>query len=276
MVFNGPMLAEMSTGHPQSDLLLGKPLPVKAAEQFYRTMLAKNTAFADPQWLIDTPERLQQYAQLAQSLDRKLLLNLEIDVGLHRGGFKDAESLRAAIAGANKNSTDIRGLMGYDAHVPKVPGSDGAYRKSQAIYRAAMEALRAEVKSEAFTFNAAGSPTYALHAKETVANEVSVGSAFVKPSDFDLDTLTHHVPAAFIATPVLKSLPSADVPALESLTTARSLLDANTARAFFVHGGHWLANPESPPGLPAGVAIQRSLRPLEQSGTPHRLRFGHA
>jgi D-serine deaminase-like pyridoxal phosphate-dependent protein len=251
MVFNGPMLTEMSQRQSQSDLLLGKPLPVMAAEQFYKTMSAKNAAFADPQWLIDTADRLQQYVQLAHAMYRPLKLNLEIDVGLHRGGFADSESLQHAIALAKSDpQIAITGLMGYDPHVPKVPNSAGAYRESQDKYRIAMEVLRSGYQPDAsYTFNAAGSPTYALHARGTVANEVSVGSAFVKPTDFDIDTLAHHTSAAFIATPVIKSLPRAQVPGLEALTSTRRFLDANTERAFFIYGGHWLAQPESPPGL---------------------------
>jgi D-serine deaminase-like pyridoxal phosphate-dependent protein len=99
------------------------------------------------------------------------------------------------------------------------------------------------------TLNSAGSPTYTMHAAGTVANEVSVGSAFVKPTDFDLDTLQAHIPAAFIATPVLKTLEVARVPGLESLTGLRRFMDPNTQRAIFIHGGHWLAQPASPPGL---------------------------
>jgi len=251
MVFNGPMLAEMALRQPQSDLLLGKPLPVIAAEQFYKAMLAKGAAFADPQWLIDTSERLQQYLQLAHSLNRRLRLNLEIDVGLHRGGFAESESLKQAIGLIKQDTLALfAGLMGYDPHVPKVPNSESAYRQSQEKYQAAINVVRNEYGPEgSYTFNAAGSPTYALHAKGTVANEVSVGSAFVKPTDFDIETLAQHVPAAFIATPVIKSLPRSQVPGLEVLTTTRRFLDPNTEHAFFIYGGHWLAQPESPPGL---------------------------
>ena len=42
---------------------------------------------------------------------------------------------------------------------------------------------------------------------------------------------------------------AAVVPGLEALQPVLRLFDANTERAFFVHGGHWLAEPESPPGL---------------------------
>jgi D-serine deaminase-like pyridoxal phosphate-dependent protein len=250
MVFNGPMLLEMATRRPTSDLLLGKPLSVVAAENFYKEASARKSAFKEPQWLIDTTERLRQYGALARRLDRRLRINFEIDVGLHRGGFADRPSLEQAIDVAMDESLLIvEGLMGYDAHVPKMPSVESAYKKSQDLYRIAVEALKEQLPHREFALNAAGSPTYALHAKNTVANEVSVGSAFVKPTDFDIETLSRHVPAAFIATPVIKSLPSAQVPGLEMLTSARRLFDANTARAFFIHGGHWLAKPESPPGL---------------------------
>lgn len=248
MTFNGAMLAEMARRQPQADQLLGKPLPVKAAEQFYQRM--GQQAFNEPQWLIDTVDRLQQYAALARQLNRRLRINFEIDVGLHRGGFADRASLEHAIDIAiNESHLQVAGLMGYDAHVPKMPNVEKAYAKSQSMYRTAIEALRQKLPDREFTLNAAGSPTYALHAKDTVANEVSVGSAFVKPADFDIDTLTHHTPAAFIATPVLKILPRSDLPGFEWLTAPRRFMDANTERAVFIHGGHWLAKPESPPGL---------------------------
>lgn len=256
MVFNDTMLTAMAFEQTESDLLLGKPLPVLTAERFYRLTsihdrYAATLRFSDPQWLIDSIDRLQQYAQLAQSRNKVLRVNLEIDVGLHRGGFADVESLTQAVSFAKQHAhLEITGLMGYDAHVPKVPGSEGAYRQSQEKYQAAIDVLRTNYDANRdYCFNAAGSPTYSLHAKNTTANEVSVGSAFLKPTDFDLETLAHHVPAAFIATPVIKALPRAQVPGLEMLTGVRRFLDANTERAFFIYGGHWLAKPESPPGL---------------------------
>jgi D-serine deaminase-like pyridoxal phosphate-dependent protein len=258
MVFNGSMLTEMARSKPQVDLLLGKPLPATAAEQFYKSTLVSNAAFADPQWLIDTHERLQQYAQLAHALDRRVKVNFEIDVGLHRGGFADRDSLLQAIDLAKANThVAVTGLMGYDAHVPKMPRVASAYQTSQAKYRAALDVLTAKLPGD-HTLNAAGSPTYVLHAKGTHANEVSVGSAFVKPTDFDIETLAHHTPAAFIATPVLKSLARADLPGFEVLTAPRRFMDANTERAFFIHGGHWLAKPESPPGLEYSDLFGRS------------------
>ncbi len=40
------------------------------------------------QWLIDTKQRLQQYLEIAQLYALSLHVNIEIDVGLHRGGVQ--------------------------------------------------------------------------------------------------------------------------------------------------------------------------------------------
>lgn len=75
-----------------------------------------------------------------------------------------------------------------------------------------------------------------------------MGSAFVKPVDFDLASLARHVPASFIATPVIKA-GRMELPGNEWLTGPLTFMDPNAARAFFIYGGHWLATPVSPPGL---------------------------
>ncbi len=252
MVFNGPMLLDMAKQHAQADLLLGKPLPVQAARQFYAAMNASAQSFTEPQWLIDSPERLRQYTQLARERDRALRVNFEIDVGIHRGGAASPQALTAMMRTAQSEpKLIVSGLMGYDAHVPRMPFVDRAWRSSQDSYAAAVDAMRRSLGECAaqLTLNCAGSPTYFMHAQGTVGNDIAVGSAFVKPTDFDLDTLAHHIPAVFIATPVIKSLNRTRIPGLESLTGLRRFLDPNTGRAFFIYGGHWLARPESPPGL---------------------------
>ena len=106
--------------------------------------------------------------------------------------------------------------------------------------------------------NSAGSPTFSLHADGTEANEVSIGSAFVKPGDFDLKTLTRCRAAAYIATPVIKALDRTQIPSLEALSGVLGALDPNTERAFFIYGGHWLAKPLSPPGLQYNDLFGRS------------------
>ncbi|WP_374533407.1 alanine racemase, partial [Phenylobacterium sp.] len=84
MVFNGAMLETMAA-RPGADLLLGKPLP--AAE--FAEILARigPEPMGRIQWLIDTPERLKAYGEVAKARGVPLRTNFEIDIGLHRGGF---------------------------------------------------------------------------------------------------------------------------------------------------------------------------------------------
>lgn len=207
---------------------------------------------AEPQWLIDTPERLAEYAAIARAKATAMRVNFELDVGLHRGGFTSPEALAAAVEASKAEPLlQVSGLMGYDPHVPKTPDPKAAFAKAQGVYAKAIEVLKAHLPGDPrrLTLNTAGSPTYALHAQGTVANEVSIGSAFVKPVDFDLKTLSRHVPAAFIATPVIKALPHMQIPSIEGLSGVMRFFDPNTDQAFFIWGGHWLAQPVSPPGL---------------------------
>lgn len=259
MVFNGAMLRHMIAQRPDADLLLGKPLPIREAAAFIGAGDAAPAA--SPQWLIDTPERLRAYIEAARAYNAPIKVNFEIDVGLHRGGFADMEALRAAVDIAKAEPlARVSGLMGYDPHIAKVPDPNAAFRSAQAFYRDAIGVLTSElsVTPASLSLNTAGSPTYKLHAAGTVANEVSVGSAFVKPADFDLPTLSHHQAACFIAAPVIKALDSTRLPALESLEGVMTFWDPNTERALFIYGGHWLARPESPPGLQYNSIFGRS------------------
>ena len=81
------------------------------------------------------------------------------------------------------------------------------------------------------TFNMAGSPTFGLYSTTSHANEISAGSALVKPSDFDLPILKAFKPAAFIATPALKVSRGIRLPALEY---ANNLLESQRRAQLFL------------------------------------------
>ncbi|WP_374529411.1 alanine racemase [Novosphingobium sp.] len=257
MVFSAEMLLQLLPLHPEADYLMGKPLP---AAEFARVIdKAGAQAAARIQWLIDTPKRLAAYGEVARARGMAWRASLEIDVGLHRGGFADPATLKAAAASATSHGASVAGLMGYDPHVPKMPSPDKAFAAAQDVYRAMIGALReAGADPAALTLNTAGSPTFSRHCKGTVANEVSVGSAFVKPGDFDYDDLSALQPAAFIATPVIKASQDQQLPGVEALSGAMHWWDRNTQRGFFIHGGHWLAKPVSPPGLEYSKLFGRS------------------
>jgi D-serine deaminase-like pyridoxal phosphate-dependent protein len=67
--------------------------------------------------------------------------------------------------------------------------------------------------------------------------------------NFDYGTLRAHLPAAFIAEPVLKVMDQALVPDIERLVGLISRLNPNSRRGVFVYGGYGDAEPVSPPGL---------------------------
>lgn len=276
MVFHQPQLNRLAQLFANADLLVGKPLPVSAALAFYQ-QLGNATPF-DPSrqvtWLIDTPLRLQQYAELAGALKQPLRIALEVDVGLARGGFTDPQALGQALNTLRTGSLPLtlRGLMGYDAHVAHSPpwiGRDRAFADSNARYRTFI------ATAQTFTdlwpaqplLNGAGSLTYALHARgDTPLNEVSVGSALLKPSEFDSDLLRDHQPALWIATPVLK-VQNGELPYLKNLQTALQTWDRNRQQAYYLYGGRWQADPVAPAGLSYDSLYGRSANQERVNGS---------
>lgn len=261
MVFNLPYLQQLATQRGDVDLLLGKPLPAAAAAEFYRSFHGGDfQPGLQLQWLVDSPQRLAQYRDLARAQQLNLRINLEIDVGMHRGGVDSPQVLQQMLAMLKEEPRlQWSGMMGYDAHVPKLPLAslrERALADAKSIYREystlAMHSMQSGGNSTSLVFNAGGSPTYRMHDGSGAANEVALGSALVKPSDFDTEALGDLGPAAYIATPVLKAGRHFQMPrGVEALGNAARAWDVNQEQVYFVYGGNWLADPVSPQGLAA-------------------------
>ncbi len=265
MLFHQPFINRVATQFPRSDILLGKPMPVVAARNFYRQF--PGGAF-EPQrqlrWLLDTPERVAQYDALAQSLGQDMPICIELDVGLHRGGVRTDEQLVTMLDQMQKSPRlQFCGFMGYEPHIVKVPlGNPLTYRdRAVALYRHYVDVARNYLGNawpQDVLLNAGGSPTYQLYDQgDFPFNELSAGSCLVKPTDFDMPTLVDHKPASYIATPVLKALDTLEIPGI-NLGGLQSAWDPNRARTFFTYGGYWKAQPESPPGLSNNPLYGRS------------------
>ncbi len=256
MLFHQPFINQVAVRFPQADILLGKPMPAAAALNFYRQF--PGGAF-DPQrqlrWLLDTSQRVAQYAALANSLGQTMQVCIELDVGLHRGGVSNDEQLLAMLEQIQLSPhLQFCGLMGYEPHIVKMPVGDPIdYRDDAvALYRHYVDVARNYLGAawpQDAVLNAGGSPTYQLYDKgEFPFNELAAGSCLVKPTDFDIPTLADHKAAAYIATPVLKTMDSLEIPGI-NLGGLQSAWDPNRARTFFTYGGYWKAKPESPQGL---------------------------
>ncbi len=260
MVFHQPQILALAQQFPDSDLLLGKPMPIQACADTYRRwpQACKFQPERQLSWLIDTPERAQQYAQLARQWGLNMKVSLEIDVGLHRGGLASPAALEPILPllSSAGGPLHLQGFMGYDAHVGKIPAliesRSRSLQGSQASYRAFQETLyrlAPVYREQTLVMNGAGSPTFRWHDSHSPLNEVSAGSAFVKASDFDLDVLADLQPAVWIATPVLKASDGLHLPGIEKTGGLWPLWDLNRRRSYFIYGGEWRAHPVSPAGL---------------------------
>ncbi|MFJ2710604.1 DSD1 family PLP-dependent enzyme [Pseudomonas sp. NPDC087346] len=268
MSFHQPFLNHDAQVYPQSDILLGKPLPVRSAELFYQTHKGPFDPTKQLQWLLDGPERLQQYLALAHGLNTRMRVNIELDVGLHRGGVIDLQVLgqMLTLIGANPQHLEFAGFMGYDPFVGMgVPGILGSpeelFGKVMVIYQRCVDFTRQQFPGlwhEGLCLNTAGSPSYRMHENEKLSTEVSVGTAMLKPTHYDLPSLVDHVPATYIATPVLKSTGAVNIPALDDKSKLFSWWDTNQRQTFFIYGGNWMAEFESPPGLQSNGVYGRS------------------
>lgn len=257
MVFHQPFLTDLTSRlDNKSDVLLGKPMPIKTAEYFYKNLPQQHNGFnpfTQIQWLVDTEKRMEEYINLAKQLNQKLRLNIEIDVGLHRGGFSSLESLTKVLSliENNQNFVEFSGFMGYDPHVVKLPKIIRSQKKALQLANQFYEDCKTLVKNdfpklwnENLTFNGAGSPTLNLHkTRSSPINDIAIGSCFVKPTTFDIPSLKSHKPAAFIATPVLKTFSNTTLPGLEKLK------QFFTKKSAFIYGGFWKADYHYPKGI---------------------------
>jgi D-serine deaminase-like pyridoxal phosphate-dependent protein len=258
MVFHLPFLRSSFEAFPSADVLAGKPFPTFAIEKLLSSVSAPERAkiIAQTTWLVDTEARLAELASLARTHELSLRVSLEIDVGLHRGGFSLEHFDRALVALTKANDAlKLVGLMGYDAHVGKSPlrGKAASHAASLALYQAFADKAAAMVpKTQLLQLNGAGSPTFHHHDVASPLREVSMGSIFLKPCDFDLPELDGYTQAAWIAAPVLKVLEGLVMPDHPLLSRAMTAVSTLTGAAFsktvFYYGGRWDSRPVYPHG----------------------------
>lgn len=272
MVFHRPFLSFLHRYYHDVDFLLGKPLPIAAIMKFWHTCDDdQKHRLHQIQWLIDSPERLRQYLRLARQQNIKLNINVEVDIGLHRGGVSSAAELSVLLGliADHPRYLNFSGLMGYEAHIAKLPSLP--WRKQQQLLRARDEVAKRFTQLVSFiqqqfpnlwhdqlTLNGAGSQTYMLYQNMSLFNDISVGSALLMPKDFERPWLRGHQAAYFIATPVLKKLNQFELPFLEKLSKTIGWWNPNWRQALFIYGGFWKAIPEAPGGLSLNRLYGRS------------------
>ena len=271
MVFHQPFLNQIALEVPDSDVLLGKPMPVAAARTFYQDL--QPTSF-DPtrqlQWLIDTHTRLEEYQALARTLGVRMRINVEIDVGLHRGGLPEPAALDPLLdlIAADPEHLQFAGLMGYEPHLTGLAAGleHPAVQQVLTTYQGFIERIRARgIDPDSLTLNGAGSHTLRIYEGDHTMNDLSAGSGVVKPTDFDTHHLREALPAAFIATPVLKRYDHLHVAGDPWFAPALSWWNPNLRRIHYIYGGYWKARYVSPVGIPDPLYHSTNQEPFTTS-----------
>lgn len=259
MCFHLPFLLQIVNQIPSADILMGKPLPIRAARHFYNWHKKQTSSMCfspdlQLQWLIDSPRRLAQYGQFARENNLTIRVSLEIDVGMHRGGFRSSTEFTDALRIIqNSDHLILTGLMGYEAHIPHIPGILGGARRAFADARGRysnfLQAVETELGNDALkdlTLNTGGSSTYTMYTDNSFVSEIAAGSALVKPKNYDVDTLEHHIAAAYIAAPVLKKVDRPEIPLSPAVSAVLRWTGFLPAQGAFIYGGNWLAKPVYP------------------------------
>ncbi|MCL6235433.1 alanine racemase [Acinetobacter sp. ANC 5579] len=259
MLFHFAHLKTLFESIPQADVLFGKPMPIQALNHADKVFLQATQS--QVQWLIDSEQRLAQYLKFAEQHQLCLRINIEIDVGLHRGGLKTIDELKAILDVIVRHPQHLKfsGLMGYDAHVAKIPrliqSPEQTYQQSQQSYqqfKAYVQQHYPTLCDEHICWNGGGSPSFSFHCQQSVCNEVSFGSMLLKPADFELKNLHAFQSALWIATPVLKVLPRTELPQLEWLSRWAKY------QAVFIYGGYWRGDYVYPQGSQPHALYGRS------------------
>jgi len=260
MCFHLPFLMHVIESLPEADILLGKPMTINGLKCFYhwhRANASRLTFNPDKQlqWLVDSESRLAAYESVALSLGLTLNINLEVDIGLHRGGYSCEKTFCQSLRTIKASSClKLSGIMGYEAHITKIPAVLGGPKKAAFLAKMQYQKFVGLIEQEVgdvsdLCLNTGGSSTYPLYGDNESCNEIATASALVKPSDFDVDTLAHHQPATFIATPVLKCISQPELPMAKKVSFAMRGVGLMPRQACFIYGGGWLASPCFPEGV---------------------------
>ena len=265
MVVHRPFLKViLEAFEPGIDILLGKPIPLFGLQEFYRELPAEEweRAQREIQWLVDTRERLAEYQGFAREQGLKLRINIEIDIGLHRGGVASLPELDVLLEAIRSDPQHLvfSGFMGYEGHVPHAPALFSTARSAAlkefadnlAVYREYVEHVRQQhpdLFSGQLTFNSGGSGTYSLFAGYPFITDIGIGGAVLRPAAYPGHFIYDLQPAEFIAAPVLKKRPGTCIPFIEGLGGLLAWWDPNNQVTVEIYGGGWAARLVAPQGI---------------------------
>jgi D-serine deaminase-like pyridoxal phosphate-dependent protein len=259
MVFHPGHIRPVFDAFSSADVLFGKPVPTRAVERALDAMSAHE--IKRTRWLADTPARASELAALARSRAVVLRVAVEVDIGLHRGGASSRDDLQGLSEFFSQGSgLEFAGLMGYDGHLGRIPWPLQRVKRSHARSMQRYEAFVRAVDELGWSWehavrNAGGSLSFMEYTSADPTDDLTIGSALVKPAHFDDARLKTLEPALWIATPVLKRVERFDPPDTEWLAGLVPLVEGLRGAGVYLFGGRFQGKPVSPAGMVANLAL---------------------
>jgi D-serine deaminase-like pyridoxal phosphate-dependent protein len=254
MVMHLPFLPGLLARFPAAQVMVGKPEPTFAVKQ-----VIKDTPLADlarVSFVADSRARLEGLIGLADAAGFTLHVVVDLDIGMHRSGVRDATELSDVLSliETRKDRVVLDGLLGYDGHVPEAvaaPGTEpttlrNVFKAAQQQYANYVDVLKTKHASlwrDDLRLNCGGTSTFPLYTSGPV-NDVSAGGGLLRPSEYINTFISALRPAVFIATPVLERLGHIALPLIKTLSS--TVFDGEVVT---VYGGGWAAGFVWPEGI---------------------------
>jgi D-serine deaminase-like pyridoxal phosphate-dependent protein len=126
---------------------------------------------------VDNPKIVADMGRLARNANLVLNVVVDLDVGLGRSGAPVEESLSLAQL-ALESGLRVRGLMGYEGHLQRLPDNDENRRRRGAVAETLSETRRLFERNgvPVDIVTTGGTGTYKIHAESSGVTEVQVGS----------------------------------------------------------------------------------------------------
>ena len=154
---------------------------------------------------VDNPKVIADMGRLARNANRVLNVVIDLDVGLGRSGAPVEESLGLARL-ALESGLRVRGLMGYEGHLQKLPDTNESRRRRSAVAETLVETRRLLERSliPVDIVTTGGTGTYKIHAESSGVTEVQVGSYLLMETIYQPFAPEFRVGLSVLATVVSK------------------------------------------------------------------------
>jgi D-serine deaminase-like pyridoxal phosphate-dependent protein len=126
---------------------------------------------------VDDPKVIADMGRLARNANLVLNVVIDLDVGLGRSGAPVEEALTLARL-AVESGLRVRGVMGYEGHLQKLPDTDENRRRRSSVVEALVKSRRLLERNgiPVDIVTTGGTGTYKIHAESSGITEVQVGS----------------------------------------------------------------------------------------------------